>query len=342
MSRVAYSQGPLAKRPNPAFPGDEYGDESSGDLWKVLPLPAGLGSWGKVSRKGGSGVGEFVFSDFGTQDPTQGRFTSWTDLMTALASIELGATPIVRLALTTGPFVVPLTGMPANGWDFRGGQLMSFSPQTGSQQITLPSGGKFDNLFGIGGGIGNGSVVLNIDPPAGTGVLEFSALPPGSARIHLIGGGSYVNHSSGAGAYMRGPDDGSTMVLVAAGCQQNTGLAPALSGPLVELGNTDGAVGVQYFTGGLPDNWLVGGGPASALISIYDASANPKTPNPAAWIPGFTGGGPVTAINFVTSSLINYIAGTPAQWAGSAPTNPEDAINRLAAAVFGLLGGPIP
>lgn len=37
-----------------------------------------------------------------------------------------------------------------------------------------------------------------------------------------------------------------------------------------------------------------------------------------------------------------YAAGTPANWAGAAPTNYAAAIDRLAAAVAGLLGGPIP
>lgn len=43
---------------------------------------------------------------------------------------------------------------------------------------------------------------------------------------------------------------------------------------------------------------------------------------------------------YVTTA--GYISGTPADWAGSAPTSVNDAIDRLASAVQGLLGVPIP
>jgi hypothetical protein len=39
---------------------------------------------------------------------------------------------------------------------------------------------------------------------------------------------------------------------------------------------------------------------------------------------------------------VNYNAGTPGDWAASAPTNTKDALDRMAAAVAGLLGFPIP
>jgi hypothetical protein len=37
-----------------------------------------------------------------------------------------------------------------------------------------------------------------------------------------------------------------------------------------------------------------------------------------------------------------YVAVTPGNWAGNPPTTVQDAIERLAAAVAGLLGNPIP
>ncbi|MHA2426961.1 MAG: hypothetical protein ACXADB_02915 [Candidatus Hermodarchaeia archaeon] len=43
---------------------------------------------------------------------------------------------------------------------------------------------------------------------------------------------------------------------------------------------------------------------------------------------------------YVTTA--GYIAGTPPDWAGSPPTSVNNAIDRLASAVQGLLGGPIP
>lgn len=42
------------------------------------------------------------------------------------------------------------------------------------------------------------------------------------------------------------------------------------------------------------------------------------------------------------ATALPYTAANPALWAGAAPTNVEDAIERIAAAVSGLLVGPIP
>jgi hypothetical protein len=289
---------------------------------------------------GGIGVGELVLADFGTQDPSQGRYLSWNDLMARLATIQLGAAPKVRLALETGPFVVPLAGMPVNGWDFRGGNLTSFYGASGSEKLVVPAGGKLDNLFGIGGSqIGDGSVILEIHPAVGTGVLNFSALPLGAAFIFIIGGGSAVDHSTDLGALMRSPGvgGGTTMVLVCSQSQQNTGIVPALSGPLLELTGNDGGVGVQFNSNGLPDNWLVGGGPFSGLLNIFDLAANPNTKNPAAFIPGFTGGGGINYFNFEKAEFVNYVPAILANWSGVPPTSVADALDRIAAMI-----GPVP
>ena len=295
-------------------------------------LAANLLSAGQVG--GGGGIGEFVFADFGTQDEAQGRYTSWTDLMAKLATLQVGAAPTVRLALTTGPFTVPSAGMPPSGWDFRGGWLTSFYGATGAVVLDVPDGVMFDNLFGIGGQfLGSGAVVLQIHPSAGTQVLNFSGLPLGAAFIHVIGGGSAVDHSTDPGAYMKGPDANTTMVLVSAYSQQGTGLTPPLSGPLLELGATDGAVGAQFGFGGLPDGWLVGGGPTSPLLNIHDASANPLTSNVPVWVPGFTGGGGVTVFSFTGAQFVNYddVAVSPPLGA----TNVQAALDALKVQVSG-------
>ena len=61
---------------------------------------------------GGGGSGGLTFADYGTQDTSAGRYTSWTDLMAALAAMQIGSAPIITVSLTTGPFAVPLAGMP--------------------------------------------------------------------------------------------------------------------------------------------------------------------------------------------------------------------------------------
>jgi len=334
--------GPLADRPvNPGVDG------------LIYVHPAGISAYdslaGWIDTSSLSGVGSspnFVLADFGTQDPSQGRYTSWTDLMAALQQVQYGAAPMVRCAFETGPFTVPLAGMPASGWDLRGGRLTSFYAASGTVVLNLPAGVKLDNCFGIGSGADPtaGSIFLKIDPPFGTGVLEWTALPSGAPVIFSIGGGCAVDHSTNTGALILTNGINGFAVLAAVGANQNVGLVPALTGPLVQLQGNDGAVGVQQLApGGLPDKWIVGGGPTSGLLSIYDIAANLNTTNPAVWIPGFTGGGGVTTpFPLQSSKLLDYPFVAPLNWAGLAPTNVADALDRLAAAVAGLLGGPIP
>lgn len=291
-----------------------------------------------VSLVGQGASTELVLADFGTQDVTQGRYTNWYDLMAKLATLQFGASPKVRLALQTGPFTVPSAGMPPTGWDFRGGNLTSFYSASGSQVLNVPAGVKLDNLFGMGGAaLGDGSVILKIDPPAGTNVLEFSALPIGAAFIFVIGGGSGVDHSTNTGSLMRGPGANTTMVLVSNASQQDTGIVPPLSGPLLELGATDGAVGVQLNFGSLPNNWLTGGGIGSGLLNIFDTGANANTKNPGAWIPGFTGGGGAIYVNFSKAQFLNYTPASLPNWSGVAPDSVAAALDRIAAVV-----GPVP
>lgn len=49
----------------------------------------------------------------------------------------------------------------------------------------------------------------------------------------------------------------------------------------------------------------------------------------------------LTALVYAQLPGFPYVPSTPADWAGD-PASVEDALNRLAAAVAGLLGGPIP
>lgn len=325
--------------------GEYFISGADGRTFFVVRNGAGQHVWAEVAGAGVGSSPNFVLADFGTQDPSQGRYTSWVDLMAALQQVQYGAAPMVRCAFETGPFTVPLVGMPASGWDLRGGRFTSFYAASGTVILDLPAGVKIDNCFGIGSGAdpAAGSLFLKIAPPAGTGVLEWTALPPGAPSIFSIGGGCAVDHSTSTGALIRTNGVNGFAVIACVGANQNVGLVPPLSGPLVQLQGNDGAVGVQQLApNGLPDGWIVGGGLTSGLLSIYDISANPNTPNPAVWIPGFSGGaGVTTPFPLQRSSLLSYSPVAPANWAGS-PADVAAAIDRLAAAVVGLLGGPIP
>lgn len=72
---------------------------------------------------------------------------------------------------------------------------------------------------------------------------------------------------------------------------------------------------------------------ASQATSLTYAPATPANWSP---VPTTIGG----ALD--TLATKPYAAGAPADWSGAAPTNYAAAIDRLAAAVAGLLGGPIP
>jgi len=276
----------------------------------LVAMMAAAGVFGGGGSGGGLGVGEFIHADFGTQDEAQGRYVGtqgWIDLMAKLATIQFGAAPVVRLAYQGTPFVVPVAGMPATGWDFRGGSVASFFGATGAVVLDCPAGVKLDNLFSFGGEtLGQETVVIKIAPPPGTGVLEFTALPPDAPWIHVIGGGSFVDHSTDTGAYMRGDDTDRSCVMVTAGAMQNSALSPPLSGPLVELGATDDAVSVQWGNGGLPTGWLAGGGPGSDLLNFYDDGAHPDTDNLAVWCPQFTGGGNITPLSWTLAKWAAY------------------------------------
>lgn len=53
-------------------------------------------------------------------------------------------------------------------------------------------------------------------------------------------------------------------------------------------------------------------------------------------------GGAAAPVNATQSNALGYTPGTPGNWAGPVPTTAQQAFDRLAAAVEGLLGHPIP
>lgn len=339
-------------------------------------LTAILLALGLIGGSPGSTERWFVFQE--GQPQVGNRYGDWKTMFDAIGALPYGEQPIVCcVSMGGGPIVVP-DHRPfwPNGWPMRGGRLTSFYPATGVVSLDLFTNVvQFDMCFGLGQGsdFAGGGLVIGIAPPAGEGVLNFSDLPLGAPRVFTIGGGCAVDHHLTTGAFIRSPGGGTTMVLIAAGCQQNTGLVPPLSGPLLELVGDDGPVAVQIQAfGGLPDNWCVGGGPGSGLLNIHDLMANTNTDNPAVWIPGFTGGAGVVPFNFSRSKFLlyddalvapplgadrvqaaldalktltagdAYAPANPGDWLAPPPTTRAGALDRLGTAVAGLLSGPIP
>jgi len=283
-----------------------------------------------IPEAGGAGGALFIFTPGAPQSGIV--FGDWAQLAAVLAALPTGTNPAVRF---TASFTIPATGMPASGWDLAGGTLESYSRETGLVQVTIPDGVSLLNC----GGIWNGMVV-NIAPTVALspqGTFRYPASMVGQAMIFIIGFSSAVAHT-GTGPMIVSPGAGSSTAIVVALDMANQGLAPPLGGPFVELNGNDGAVGVQFNCGplgGMPDNWLVGGGPGSGLTNVrgIDATFPP--------IPGFTGGGGINDVNGTRAVNLNY-APNPANWLGAPPATVQAALDRLAASVAFLLGGPIP
>lgn len=269
----------------------------------------------------GGGGGAFLFQPGATQSGS--LYGDWAELMEVLGGLPQGSNPIVRFLNVGAPFVVPIAGMPADGWDLRNGSLESFYRATGSVQVTIPDGVALNNCTGIQGGL-----QANVSPSTDDGVFRFTGIPVGAAYIFQIGQGSVVQHT-GVGAMISSPGAASSTTMVLITNESITVLVPPPTGAYLKLNGNDGAVGVQMFCGpggGLPDGWLVGGGPGSGLLRIEGIDSN------AYLIPGFTGGGGTTALNGSRPRNLPYTPTTPGDWVLPLPTQVQEAIDKLAAA----------
>ena len=272
-----------------------------GSFWRVVLL-AGVPTWvpqGGGGSGGGGGQADLLFTPGALSSGNV--YGSWADLMAACAALPSGSA--VLILVTPGPpFVVPLVGMPVSGWNLAGCTLGATYLGTGGTVLIVPAGVLLDNLAGLGQGL-----EVQIDPPPGTGVLNFTATLPGFGRIVGLGTGGYFRHSTGTGALIRtaGTNPGGD-VYVLIGKGNNAALyAPPLSGPLLELVGNDSAVGVSLSTfGGLQNGWLAGGSPlSSTLLYILDATGTPLTD--LAFIPAYTGL-PATEVNVDRAISVPY------------------------------------
>jgi len=81
------------------------------------------------------------------------------------------------------------------------------------------------------------------------------------------------------------------------------------------------------------DNTIAG--PASASLELQLDSTQPPFP-----MGGFLG--PVTTTFVSVANALGYTPGAPGNWVGPAPTFVQQALDRIAARVVTLGGGPIP
>ena len=272
-----------------------------GSFWRVV-LVGGVPTWvpqGGGPSGGGGGRADLIFTPGALSSGNV--YGTWADLMAACGALPSGSA--ARILVTLGPpFVVPLVGMPASGWDLAGCTLGASYLATGATVLTVPDGVRLDNLAGLAQGL-----VIQIDPSPGTGVLNFSALPPGAAKIFGLGFGAYFDHSTNTGALIRttGTNPGGDTYVLNGYGNNAAFLAPPLTGPLLELVGNDSAVGVSVQTfGGLQNGWLAGGSPLSQLTYLLDVTGTPLT-DPA-FIPAYTGGGPTSELNVSRAISLPY------------------------------------
>jgi hypothetical protein len=255
----------------------------------------------------------------------------------AAAALPFGSEPIITFTNIGTPFTLPLAGMPANGWGpFGLGSWRAVYPATGATIVNVPDGVKIDMLLTIEKGL---AVVI---APTTDGVFNFSQIPDGGAKILQVGLGALLqNASPNASAAMISPGAISGTTTVYSVNDSTRAVFPPDTGPIIRLQGNDGAVAAQINLGpggGLPDGWVVGGGPGSGILYLNGIeAANPL-------IPGFTGGGGVSVVNGTAARNLN-ITVNPAQWAGPPSTNPktqQEYDDRVATLLVTLNGGPIP
>jgi hypothetical protein len=287
-----------------------------------------------LPRSGGSGTGssdEFIFTPGAPQSGNV--FGDWAQLMGVIVGLPPGSNPEITF---TASFTIPLAGMPVGGWFQNLATWKSIVPVTGVVTITIPDGVKIDMLQSISNGL---AVIAS---PTTDGVFEFSGFPPATVPWVLsVGLGAFLgNHGTAALILTPGTLSNTFVVLASFASQLSNGMFGPNTGPLVKCTGGDKVIGSQFSCGsggGLPDGWVVGGGGAGAQL-IYQNGVDSTYP----LIPGWIGPAPIIG-NGSNGNGLNYIDGTPLlTWAGPSPISVNAAIDRIAVAVAGLLGGPIP
>lgn len=266
----------------------------------------------------------FVFAEGAPRDGN--RIGNWAELCTAIGLLPEGIAPIVTF---DGPATIPAAGCPAGGWDMRGANWRSVSHATGDGgAVVVEAGAVVRNLHGIINGLRVGFLPL-VDVPA-------LAYDWDRVVVLTVERGAVLTND-GPGPLVQTPGTGAYFVLSCA--YAAWGAAPPLAAPIVDAGASGLDIVINVLEGTnpfarMPDGWLVGAG-ATLIYQLGPTDAVPATP-------GWTGPAATILRSVCEPEAMPYGASIPAHWLGAAPTLVGDAIDRLAAAVAGLLGAPIP
>jgi len=291
----------------------------------LLPLPFDPSPPEQNLTQGppGPGAPEFIFTPGAPQ--TGQVWGDWADLCAALAALPFGSLPIVTFTVSC---TLPSAGMPAGGWPQHGATWRSPTFVTGGATVTVPPAVRLEGLGGLGRGIR-----VDFASPIGAPQVLLPWSPAAPQVLFVSEGAALTN--AGPGPVLAMPGAGVFFVL--ASNYASWGAVPPLGAPIVEAGAGDVAIaalqGSNFFSP-LPAGWVAG--PGANLI--YQAGAT----DPIPLTPGWAGPAPIVFTAPVEAAANAYAPATPADWLGAPPTLTGAALDRLAAAVAGLLGGPVP
>jgi len=279
-------------------------------------------------------------------------YTVWAELMADLAASTSPKKTILIDDTITSPIPIPV-----GTWDLTGVKLTNgrHSAQTGSQTFSLlsiASGAVLTGLTYMEGmavilstSIGtpisyttDTNVVLRdcIFAISGTGVPFWSV--SGGATVNFTLDHTAINGStSAAGAITV---SGSSTVVIK--CRNDSQLVDDTiygtgSDTLADLSNDAGSSMSEIQTGFLGSIGAVAPGALKVRVDDTGFSAISGT-NVQSTLASID-----TAVGFaLTASGTGYSPGTPGDWTGSPPADVGSALDRIAAAVAGLLAGTIP
>jgi hypothetical protein len=265
----------------------------------------------------------------GDPNPVSGVYTEWLNAFTAV-KIKTGARAIY-IDTTFGAAVIPV-GTP--------GLLIPGTPGA----LTDATGAwDFDGEIGLIGPIGAAPMVLTVADGAtltrlpsirGLTVASASATPvltiPASGGVTIMILDLGANLRCDALGTFVDVQAGGVLALACLGFNTlaSGGLGPPPGTPVIRA---DGTVLVIMGMNTRLDDCVVGNGVLLAQIVSTASVCNPQV--------AFAG--TVVVQHLTNASSLGYQPAAPPDWAGD-PRTAWEALNRLATAVAGLLGGPIP
>lgn len=279
------------------------GDSAATPFFEALAALAGQPSAVIVWRPGGVAGGNVV--------------TTWAAVLAFVQANE-GATVQIDTSLAPGNRATPDAGT----HNVKFARFTTYSWSNGAN-LYLP-----DGVTLVDPGIFSEGIFVETSRTSGSAFL-FST--PIALNVLAFETGSFLSNSGTApGVVVPSGEQWSVTLTNFAEIAPSGGGA----GPCVFLTGT--AVLRAYCdTSFLLDGWLGGDAGSSVIYTVDDSMGALPT------VPAFLGTTQPTQ-RVSKAAGVAFTATAPGDWQTSAPTLASDAINRIAAAVAGLLGGPIP